>query len=311
MKKITSQVKLLTIMGLSAITLMILQSCSKSSGAAALIPLGGYVSSDSVAHSNLIAYFPFNNNCNDTIGGEAASSTTGVTYTSGIRGAAYQGASGAYATIPANSSFASLASFSVSVWVSLPAAAKPQPSGKTGGIFFLSGPVPANNGNLLILEADVPSATQFANDSIPIHSGFTDVGSPGWAGFTMNSFDTATTKWIHIVMTYDGPSSTYTIYQNGIPNYNSSAFGVSTSSVLYDGGLPVGSGTPPTAPLGNISFTGATPTTVYVGSWPNGLYGQQTTVDNFLGAIDELRVFNRALAASEVAGLYLNGAAGR
>jgi hypothetical protein len=130
----------------------------------------------------------------------------------------------------------------------------------------------------------------------------------------MVSYDTATSKWVHVVMTYDGPSSTYTYYENGQPVAVSSAYGVQTSTIIYNGPLPLGSGTPPTTLMGNLSFTAAPTTTLYIGTWPPGLYGVSPTLGAngaFLGAMDELRVFNRALTQAEVVGLYLNGQAGR
>jgi len=283
------------------------------------IPLiGGYVSSDSVAAANLISYFNFDNNVND-IAGSQTGTAVGVTYITGVRGQAYQGATGAYATVPASSAFASLQSFSVSVWYNLPSAAKPQ-SGQSdpGGMFFVSGDTGTTgaNANEILLETDVPSASQLAADSVPIHHGFNNIGGVplSWQNFTMNSFDTATSTWVHIVMTYNGSSSAYTFYENGQPIAVSSAFGVSTSSILYDGSLPVGSGTPATQLQGNLIFTPAPPKTLIIGTWPPGVYGVSATLGSngcFQGALDELRVFNTALTQQEVVGLYLNGLAGR
>jgi len=274
--------------------------------------LGGYLSSDSVAYSNLISYFTFNGNVNDTIGNQTGTGV-GVTYIAGVRGQAYQGATGAYATVPASSAFASLASYSVSLWYNLPQAAKPQPATKAAGIFFVSGDTTGSHGNEIIVETDVPSTTQYAADSVPIHHGFDNVGGAGgtWQNFTMNSFDTATSTWVHIVMTYDGPSSAYTYYENGQPVAVSSAYGVSTSTILLNGPGPLGGST---GLQGNLNFTEDNPTTLFIGTWPPGLYGVSPTLGSagcFLGAIDELRVFNRALTQQEVVGLFLNGQAGR
>ena len=81
------------------------------------IPLiGGYASSDSVAAANLIAYFPFDGNANDTKGGMTPTVVGTITYTTGIRGQAYQGAAGAYATYTPSAAFTSLPSYSFSVW---------------------------------------------------------------------------------------------------------------------------------------------------------------------------------------------------
>src|SRR5579862_152465 len=282
-----------------------------------LTPLGGFISSDSVEPAALITYFPFNGNVNDTVGNQTGTAV-GVTYTAGIRGQAYQGASGAYATVPASSALKSLTSYSVSVWYNLPTAVKPSTTGPAQGMFFLSGDSTGSSGNYLILETDVPSASQLAADSVPIHHGFDNLGgvAGSWQNFTMNSFDTATSNWVHVVMTYDGGSSTYVFYENGQPIAVSSAYGTSTSTTLYDGPLPVGSGTPPTQLMGNLNFSPAVSpaSTIFIGAWPPGLYGVSPTLGangDFQGALDELRVYNIALTPTDVVSLYLNGLAGR
>lgn len=295
-------------------------SCSKHNnnggGGNTVTPLGGYVSSDSVASANLVAYFTFDNNVNDIRGNETGTANH-ASYITGIRGQAYQGSdSTSYATVPANAALAGLKSFSLSLWYSMPSAAKVQPGTRAAGMFFVSGSNTQNDGNEIMMETDIPSANQLATDSVSIHHGFNNIGgvANSWQNFTMVSFDTSVATWVHVVMTYDGGSSTYIFYQNGNPIAVSSAYGVSSSSILYDGPLPVGSGSPATQLQGNLSFAPDAPKTIYIGTWPPNLYGVSPSLGatgGFKGALDEVRIFNRALSQSEVAGLYLNGKAGR
>jgi hypothetical protein len=309
MKKIIMGLPLWLIAVIVVSAILSLTSCSKSSTGSSITPLGGYTSSDAVASANLVAYFPFNGNSNDSISGNTAT-TNNVTYNTGIRGLAYQGATGGYATVTPSAAFSSLGSFAISVWFKLPA----QPAnGDPGGMFFLSGTSTLNE---LLLETE--SYSPVSMDSVKIHHGFTDLGSPNYQGFTMESFDTmAIGQWTHLVMSYDGASSTYTFYENGIPRGVNSAWSSGmyvTPTIMYDGPLPVGSGTPPTQALGSISFTGDAPHTIYIGTWPPTLYGVSSSLGAngcYMGQMDELRVFNRALSGGEVAGLYLNGRAGR
>jgi len=112
---------------------------------------------------------------------------------------------------------------------------------------------------------------------------------------------------VHLVVTYDGGSSTYTVYQNATPSGTSTAFsngGYITPNPLWTDGTK-------TTPLGNLSFSTDPPVSVIIGSWPDGLFGQVAANTCFLGQLDELRVFNKALTQTEVAGLFLNGQAGR
>ncbi|MEP6950183.1 MAG: hypothetical protein ABI863_12940 [Ginsengibacter sp.] len=273
------------------------------------IPLiGGYASSDSVGAANLIAYWPFDGNANETKGGMTPTVVGTITYTPGVRGQSYQGAAGAYATYTPSAAFTttSLPSYSVSVWYQLPAT-DPSYSSVTGqdtltqGMFFLHG----NSDWLLINEIE-----PFHADSIRIHAGFQDFATPSAAyhGFVPETFNTAAIgKWVHFVVTYNGGTSTYITYQNGVATGANTAFTsgkyVTPNPLFTDGSMAT--------PLGNLGFAPQTPTTVVVGSWPDGLFGQDAAKSTFRGQLDEMRVYNKALTQLEVTGLFLNGQAGR
>jgi hypothetical protein len=291
-------------MGASVMTLLALGSCSKSSDT--LPTIGGFASSDAVAKANLVSYFPFNSNAKDSLNSSSAATVVGVTFTAGLRGKAYQGTTGAYATLVPSAAYSSLPSYTFSLWYKVSA----QPTDASGpeGLFFLSG---TNNGTELIYEIDHPSASQVGTDSLKIHHGFTNLASAGWQGFTMEAYNTTNyTSWIHLVTTYDGASSTYIIYQNGVPVKNSSAFGKTTSTVLYQGN----SGTDATTGQGNLSWSTDAPKAITIGTWPAGVYGVSSSLGSngcFLGQMDELRIYNVALTPAEVGALYGLGAAGR
>ena len=300
-KKLTFQFLPIIIVGS-----LLFSACSKNKGTsiAPPSPLGGYVSSDSVASANLIAYWPFDGNANETKGGMTANVHGNITYATGVRGQSYQGAEGAYATYTPSAAFSNLQSYSVSVWYKLPAS-DPSYSSTTGqdtltqGMFFLYGTY-----NWLLVNEIEP----FHGDSVRVHPGFQDFASPTWQGFVPETFDTAAIgKWVNFVVTYDGGSSTYTTYQDGAPTGANTAFTAGkyvTPNPLYTDGTMA-------TPLGNIGWTTHTPSSVVVGSWPDMLFGQSAAVNTFRGQLDELRVYNKALSQAEVNGLYLNGQAGR
>ncbi len=269
------------------------------------IPLiGGYASSDSVAAANLIAYFPFNGNANETKGGLTPTVTGTITYTTGIRGQAYQGAEGAYATYTPGAAFTSMPSYSFSVWYQLPAT-DPSYSTVTNqdtltqGMFFLYG-----TGDFLLANEIEP----FHGDSVRVHAGFKDVASPAFQGFVPEAFNTAAIgKWVHFVATYNGGTSTYVAYQDGVAVGASEAFTngmfITPNPLFTDGSK--------TTPLGNLGWGAEVPSKVVVGSWPDGLFGQVAAKSTFRGQLDEMRVYNKALTQLEVTGLFLNGKAGR
>ena len=295
-----------------------LGSCSKSKNSPPQPPplIGGYVSSDSVAAANLIAYWPFDGNANETKGGMTPTVVGNITYTSGVRGQSYQGTAGAYATYTPSAAFASLQSYSVSVWYKLPAS-DPSYSSTTGqdtltqGMFFLYGT------DDWLINNDIEP---FHGDSVRIHAGFKDFASPAYQAFVPETFDTmAIGKWVHFVVTYNGGTSTYTSYQDGVPTGANTAFSpappVPSPNTPYPGAYntpnPLFTDGSMATPLGNIGWTTHTPSQVVVGSWPDGLFGQSAAVSTFRGQLDELRVYNKALTQAEVVGLYLNGQAGR
>jgi hypothetical protein len=299
MKNIQSKLNMLAIAGIALATISI-TSCKKSSGSGTTL-IGGYASSDDVATANLIAYFPFDGNSNDTKGGMTATTAGSITYNTGIRGQAYQGSAGSYATYTPSAAFSSLASYSVSVWYKLPAqGTTPQ------GIFFLSG---ATNLDLLVNE--IEPYTPVSGDSVKIHTGFNDLASPGYQLFIPETFDTAAIgKWVYFVVTYDAGTSVYTVYQDGAASGTNTAFSPAAPN-NYNTPNPLWTDATKATPLGNIGFTGDAPVSAIVGSWPDGLFGQTSAGDAFLGQMDELRIYNKALSLSEIAGLYLNGKAGR
>ena len=268
--------------------------------------LGGYVSSDSVAASNLIAYWPLDADVNDHKGGIAGTGVN-VTYVTGVRGQAYQGATNAYASFTPSTAMAGLQSFSVSVWYWQTA----QPVGTPNtpqGMFFLAD---ANGADPLIILEDEYYAP-VSGDSVRIHAGLVFPAATNYNYFIMETFDTAAIgKWVHFVMTYNGGTSTYVVYQDAVPMLNSSAYGSNISTVLLQG--PAGA-TPPSLPQGNIDWSSKPPVQGTIGTWAPGVFGVSPTLGsngNWVGKLDELRLFNVALSQQQVSGLFLNGQAGR
>jgi hypothetical protein len=306
MKRITSKFSLLAIAGATAIMALGISSCSKkSSGTTPITPLGGYVSSDSVASANLIAYWPFDADGNDHKGGLTASATGSPSYSSaGVRGNSYQGSEGSYLTFTLPSgggTFNAIGSYSESFWFKVPSQ-----DTITQGIFFMEGT--STQDELLTEIEPYMYGVAGSDDSVRIHTGFNDLNSPAYQLFVPETFDTmAVGKWVHEVITYNGGTSVYTVYQNAIPMGTNSAFSngkyITPNPMFTDGTMAT--------PLGMLGFTSDPPKTLIIGSWPDQLFGQSATKNCFIGQLDELRIFNVALTQQEVAGLFLNGQAGR
>jgi hypothetical protein len=317
MKKVKSKFSLFMIAGITLAAISI-ASCSKSdknnNGPTPPTPIGGYVSSDSVAASNLIAYFPFDADANDHKGSLTATAVgSGVTFTSkGVIGNSYQGAQGSYFTLPVPSGggvYTNIGSYSESMWFKLAAT-----DTLTQGMFFLSGTTVQDE-----LVTEIEPYKSAALDSIKIHTGFNDLNSPAYKLFIPETFDTlAIGKWVHLVITYNAGTGAYVVYQNANATGTNTAFSPSTPpgqpypfpgyyvplNTLYTDGSKA-------TLLGPLGFTSDPPKTIVIGSWPDGLFGQVAAKTCFIGQMDELRIFNKALTQQEVSGLFLNGQAGR
>jgi hypothetical protein len=306
MKKVKSKFSLFMIAGITMAAISSV-SCSKSSSnntPPPPTPIGGYVSSDSVAADALIAYWPFDGDMNDHKGNLTATAVGTPTYaTTGVRGKAYQGNQGVYATLVPPASFpTSLTSYTISFWYNLAANVD---TNTTQGVFFYSGVTQQGE---IINEFESPAHKNLTGDSVRIHPGFWDIGdAPNYALFVPETFNTsAIGKWVFFTVSYNGGTSTYTTYQNAVPTGAVEAF----TNGQYITPNPLYTDATKSTPLGNLKFTDA-PQSIVVGSWPDGMFGQVAAKACFLGKLDELRVFKRALTQTEVSGLFLNGQANR
>jgi hypothetical protein len=309
MKRIT-RFPLLAIAGATAIMAFGMSACSKKSsggggGTPPPTPLGGYVSSDSVAPSNLVGYWPFDADGNDHKGGLTATTTGSASYsTAGVRGKCYTGGDSVFLTFTLPSgggSYSSLGSYSESFWFKVSAQ-----DTVTQGVFFMEG---ANTQDELVTEIEpFKAGVSGSDDSVNVHTGFNDLNGPAYQLFVPETFDTnAVGKWVHEVITYNGGTSVYTVYQDAIPMGTKTAFsngGYITPNPMWTDGNA-------TTPLGMIGFTSDPPKTLLIGTWPDQLFGQSQAHNTFRGNLDEFRIYNKALSQQEVSGLFLNGQAGR
>lgn len=270
-------------------------SCKKSSTPDVILPdIGGYSSSDSVASSNLVAYWNFDGNKKEIKSGTDASSSARDTYTDGVKGQAINLDSGYvfYNSIPALNG---MTAFSVSAWVRVRNNFDTLGNAFTSMIFQLSKPNSTFGNINLGLETGWKPAS---NDSLVVHGWYTDpsnglqdnrndpFGNPP-VGVVLDT----TGKWINVVMTVDNNNPvTFKIYANG------------QSIGAYEN-------------RGANVYTPMTPSSVIIGGWLNNVPGQPHTSDSwphgFVGSIDQVRVYNKPLSQDEISALYQLEKAGR
>ncbi len=263
-----------------------------------LPPIGGFNNADEVAAANLVAHWPFEGNGNEKKTNSAPVSPVNASYTTGAKGQALSLAAGylAYNEIAALNS---LPSFTISAWMKVSnnrgtAAAGPSM------IFSMTRPGDwIGNINLMIETERIPSsdtlvvkglfASKKTDGSANIQDNINDVSKGGDRAFKVAG------TWAHVVLTYDGSTSTFKIYGNG------------KDIGSYDDRGPAGPGTDP----GSVNFF--TPTKPIIGAFSTNLSGGTPEVwqKPMTGLVDELRVYNKALTATEISSLYQLELAGR
>lgn len=267
-----------------------MSGCKKDDDDVKLEPIDGYNNSNEVANANLMAYWDFDGNQNETKSGTAATSSDRVSYVPGIKGQAVKFDSGYifYNSIPALNG---MTAWSVSCWVQTQNSQEP---GYTSMLFQLTKPGSTfGNINLGVETGGRPAG----NDTLTYHGWFSDGG--GLQDNRNDPFGTppvgvvkaGPSDWVNVVMTYEKTDP--------------------TSLMIYANGTSIGA----YSERGNSEYTPMTPSSVVIGAWLNNVPEQTHTGDTwphaFVGSIDQMRVYNKSLTAAEISALYKLESAGR
>ncbi len=255
----------------------------------ALPPIGGYNSASEVGSANLVAYWDMEGTGKEAKSSAMPTKSVNATFGTGVKGKGVTFADG-YMAFDAISALNSLPNVTVSAWVNV------SNNGSSPACFFsLSRPNQwAGNINLMA-ETGWKKATSDTmvvkglvvtkvngNDSWqdsrnePTKGG---VQSPKIGG-----------KWAHVVMTWDGATSMFKIYANGVKISNPEWEARGTT--------------------GPLNFT--TPTKAIIGTWGTVVGGNPESWQKAMtGSMDEIRVFNKALSDADISALYQLEMAGR
>lgn len=268
-------------LGTALLTGFSLMSCDKDDNTGT-----DKVDPSTIATTNLVAYFPFNDNAVETIGSLQPAAQPNVTYVAGRRGKAYQGATGAHLryTLPSASKLKTLTSFSVAMWIKSPlVTGDPEPTifqiGKSDDLFW---------GNLTLAMNRLDATA----DSLQFKAFFLKTGAE-WSGQHIGYSNTMfqVNQWMHLVFQYDGATSKFMIYKDGV-------------KVVTNAGVEDRKANPNGDGLGTLLFDKAD--VINIGSWRPKSEGDATDawMGWFMGNLDELRVYDKALTATETKALY-------
>jgi hypothetical protein len=255
--------------------------------------IGGYDNSDDVAAAHLVSKFSFDGNIADSKNTITGGLGTNVGYETGIKGEAYKGSPSSfisYSTV--GNSVVNVKSISVSMWI------KTAPhTGGAQSLFMLPKKTDFWGNIFTLIEGTGPATTMLLKNhiqkdvtpSIPWAGQFIEHGG---ANVLANMFG----AWKHIVWTYNGASSTYSIYVDGQKLDIPASIAKRYASDPLTGGTGYGE-------LANSEVS-----KFIIGGYQQHLGAPWGAPDgwmlNYTGSMDEFRIYDAALTDNEVVALY-------
>jgi hypothetical protein len=250
-----------------------------------LPPIGGFNTSDEVGGTALVAHWPMEGNGNEKKSGKAPASAVNATFGTGAKGQAVNLALG-YLAYDEIAALNSLPNATVSLW------AKFDNNGASAtNLFTLTRPGEwAGNINLLsetgwrkagldtlVLKGLIVKKKEDGGANEPSKGGVQ----------VIKGINT----WNHIVMTWDGATSNFKIYKDGVKVSNPEWEQRGTTGLL--------------------NFF--TPTKAVIGAFGSNLPGgtAEAWQKPLNGSIDEVRVYNKSLTDAEISALFQLEKAGR
>jgi len=296
-------------LGKAALLLMAfgtIYSCDKDNDDPDLPPIGGYNNSGEVAAANLVGYWSFDGNGNESKSGMAPTSAVGANYSAaGVKGQALTLTNGYLYYADDLAPLASNQPFTVSAWLQVTNTGDaPTPPVGVPYNYFQSAVPGKLFGNFSgLVEA---GHYKYSSDTLVLKSLYQDID--GGLQDNINRFGNdadykvvkkaGTGQWVHVVTTYNpnggtGNQSIFRIYADSalVSNVGMNFENRGTKSFVY------------------------TPGEIIIGGWYNNIPGKEVSTDTwtvpFNGKIDEIRVFNKLLTEAEIIALYQLGKAGR
>ncbi len=249
---------------------------------------GGFVNSSEVANSSLVVYFPFDGSVTDAKGGVTGGVANGGTsWVAGRKGQAYKGSTTGFISYANPGPLAGLTSFTVSMWINTQ-----KHDGGAQGVFGLAKQDGSFWGNFfMLIEGNNSSSNRmfmklhFEKNTAPFVEHWIEPA---------NDFrpDDMYGAWRHVAWTYDAATSKVGWYING----QKKELPPNAEDRKADG-----TGTA----LGALNFKNATK--FVIGAFQNQLGAPFNSPEPWMlpytGALDEFRVYNKALTPIEISAI--------
>lgn len=255
--------------------------------------IGGYENSDEVAAAHLVSKFSFDGNIADSKNSITDGTGTNVTYEAGIKGDAYKGSASsfiAYNTVA--NSIINLKSITVSMWI------KTEPhTGGAQSLFMLPKKTDFWGNIFTLIEGTGPATTMLMKNhiqkdvtpSIPWSGQFIEHGG-------VNVLNNMFGAWKHVIWTYNGTSSTYSMYIDGQKLDLPASIAKRYASDPATGG----------AGFGDLASSEVSK--FIIGGYQQHLGAPWGSPDgwmlNYTGSMDEFRIYDAALTDNEAVALY-------
>jgi len=274
--------------GTMLFSVMILTSCSKDEPD----PNAGKIDPSTIASTNLIAYFSFESE--PAAGTAVANSNNTITYVekvgaasfvTGRRGNGYKGsASEAYLeyNVASGTALKTLDEFTMACWIKTPVT-----TSGAAKIFTVNG------GDSFMGTLSLMQESQALGDSVDMKFYLYDSASPEWKGQDLrkNVTEFLNDHWYHITAVYRKSTSTMEFWANGVKVFE---------QIKYAG--PEVGGVQPK--LEAITL-GSDMSKIHFGAWTQQVAGTpESWMTYFKGIVDEYRIYNKALSATEIENLY-------
>lgn len=262
--------------GLLAGTVLAFSSCYKKFDSKSYQPpftINGYTSVAEIGSGSLVGYWAFDGSYIDSVSKTAATGV-GTGFAGGFKGQALQGTAKGYVITDLPNALKNMTSFTIDFWINTPQ--------NTAGIIA---PIVISRTDQFwgALDMFFENGSTTTSANLKVHfNGQSEVWFTN--GFVQNPWNT----WQNIGLTYDAGSSTFTLYQNGSVVASQTASG-----------------------LGNLVFP-ATATKLIFGTEQfqttpslGTAGGAQSWASYLTGQMDEVRIYNKALSASDLQALIV------
>ena len=259
-----------------AVTGLLLSSCYEKFDPASYAPplnIGGYSSSKQIAPTNLVGFWAFNGSLIDSVS-NTSGVNTGTTFSPGFKNQGLQGADKSYVLFTPGSAITGMHSFTIAFWVNSPV--------NTAGIVGL---VNLSNTSGFWGNIDMFFENGSTLDAAKFRAHITNGAVDTWV--TKDGLPNIFTKWAHFALSYDATSETFKLYVNGSKIVTQVQAGFGPINFTNSGKMVFGTVQFQTTP----SLTSGT--------------GSQDWASYLTGQLDEVRIYNKALADAEVNALVL------